>query len=394
MFMNKLSLVNRVKYSRRIYALYYHVGSWAVNALKAFVRPDDRLIVFSSFGGRKYDDSPKALYEAMLSDPRFDNYRLVWAFMRPEDYALPRGEKVKTDTFAYYRTLLKARCWITNSTMERGLGFTGRHAFYFNSWHGTPIKRMGSDIIKGNKSFYPKGDGSCPYHVFLAQSQFDAEIFERSFRIPHDVMRVVGLPRNDELAQACDAARLQALKSRLGIPSGKKAILYAPTFREYVKDGTNCVLSLPVDFAKWQRELGGEYVLLLRAHYEVVRTMAVADNDFVHDVSAYPNLNELMLASDMLVSDYSSIFFDYSITGKPMLCFAYDYEEYASKRGMYFDIREWLPWASSEDQLLDVIKTLDVATGCEATRKFQQRFVTEYGSATRQSLDIIYEGIK
>ena len=392
--MSTLSLINRVKYSRRIYTLYYYIGSIAINVLKLFVRTENDLIVFSSFGGRKYDDSPKCIYEAMLCDGRFDGYRLVWAFMKPEDYTLPRGEKVKTDTFAYYKMLLKARCWITNSTMERGLDFKGKRTFYYNSWHGTPIKLMGSDIHKGNKSFASKRRSGCPYDVFLAQSQYDAEIFEQSFRVPHHAMRIIGLPRNDELAHGYDTEKLQDLRCRLGIPQDKKVILYAPTFREYVKDeDSNCALALPVDFAKWRRVLGDEYVLLLRAHYEVVKMMNVDDNGFVYEVSGYHNLNELIQVSDLLISDYSSLFFDYAITGKPMLCFAYDYDEYASKRGMYFDIRNWLLSASDEDGLLELIKVTAVTKMSDATRKFREQFVTEFGSATRKSLDTIYENI-
>ena len=121
--MASLSLINRVKYSKRIYLAYYYLGSFAIRLLRLFVKKDPRLIVFSSFGGRKYDDSPKCIYEQMIKDARFDDYKIVWAFMYPEKYDIPRGKKVKTDTFAYYKTLLKARCWITNSTMERGLSF-------------------------------------------------------------------------------------------------------------------------------------------------------------------------------------------------------------------------------------------------------------------------------
>lgn len=393
--MNKLSLINYVKYNRHIYSVYYYVGNWLINVLKIFVRKDKSLIVFSSFGGRKYDDSPRVVYEAMLKDSRFDGYKFVWTFLQPTKYKLQRGEKVKTDTLAYYKALLKARCWITNSSMERGLHFKRKCTFYYNSWHGTPIKLMGHDISKDNTSFKSIGRVECPYDVFCAQSEYDAEIFERVFNILPRVMQIIGLPRNDELAYKYSDKQIQELKRSIGIPLDKKVILYAPTFREYVKDeGSNCKLSLPVDFAKWKNEIADKYVLLLRAHYEVVKMMNVEYNGFVYDVSAYPNLNELMQISDMLISDYSSILFDYAITGKPILCFVYDYEEYACKRGMYFDVREWLPSASDENELLELIKSVDVAVENNATRKFQEKFVTEYGSAAKKSLDIIYNAIK
>ena len=97
-----------------------------------------------------------------------------------------------------------------------------------------------------------------------------------------------------------------------------------------------------------------------------------------------------MIVSDMLISDYSSIFFDYSIMPKPMLTFCYDYDLYASERGMYFDIRDWLPSADSEDKLLELIKANNQDEHIAKTRKFQQKYVTAYGSATKQSLDVLY----
>lgn len=117
-----------------------------MNTLKLFVKTDDKLILFNSFAGRKYDDSPKAIYEEMKKDPRFKDYRLVWAFHQPEKYDAP--QKIKTDSLTYFKTALAARVWVTNSSVERGLNFTGKRTLYFNTWHGTPMKKMRSDINK------------------------------------------------------------------------------------------------------------------------------------------------------------------------------------------------------------------------------------------------------
>ena len=391
--MNSLKLINRVKYSKTFYNLYYYVGSLLIRVLKFIVRPDDKLIVFASFGGRKFDDSPKAVYEAILLDQRFDEYNLVWAFMQPDNYVLPRGKKVKIDTFAYYKLLLKARVWVTNSSMTRGLNFTGKQTFELNTWHGSAIKKMGSDIDKENTSFRIKNlqynDG-----VMLAQGQYDVDVFSRAFHRPEDYFRIIGLPRNDELAHV--TKDIQAgLKEKLGIPQEKIVILYAPTFREYEKDGgNNCVMAPPMDLKLWKEMLGKDYVLLMRAHYEVARVMDVEEDDFVKNVSAYPNLNELMMASDMLISDYSSIYFDYAIQGKPMLCFAYDYERYAKERGMYFDVREYLPNAETEGELLSLVRATDCSQICESTRRFRETYVTEYGSASRQAVEIIHDALQ
>lgn len=193
-----------------------------ISILKLFVKTDDKLIVFSSFGGRKYDDSPKAIYEAMLLDHRFDSYKLVWAFMQPDNFEIPMGEKVRIDTFEYYKKLLGARVWVTNSSMNRGLAFTGKHTFELNTWHGSAIKRMGADINSGNTSFYIKG-GKRNESVMLAQSEYDVDVFTQAFRMNKEEFRIVGLPRNDELAHVT-IENQDAMKRKLSIPSDKKAI--------------------------------------------------------------------------------------------------------------------------------------------------------------------------
>lgn len=126
-----------VKYSFVVYSVYYVVGTLFLRLLKFFIKPDDKLILFSSFGGRKFDDSPKTLYELMLKDKRFGDYKLIWAFTNPDEVELSEDRKIKCDTLNYYVTALKARVWITNSSIERGLSFKGKNTFYFNTWHGT-----------------------------------------------------------------------------------------------------------------------------------------------------------------------------------------------------------------------------------------------------------------
>ncbi len=381
-----------VKYSPIVYTLYYHIGSFCLKVLRLFVRFDDKLILFSSFGGRKYDDSPKVIYERMLSDERFKNYKLIWAFINPEKVQLPDDIKIKCDTLKYYITALKARVWITNSSIERGLSFKGKNTLYFNTWHGTPIKKMGSDISSDNTSFKSKGKNTID--VFTAQGEFEADIFSRVFNIPFEKIEVIGLPRNDVYVNHDENYRNE-LRKKLNIPLGKKAILYAPTFREYDKsDDLQCKISVPINLDYWEKALGDKYVLLFRAHYEVAKGLNIVDNEFVREMSGYPNLDDLMIASDLLISDYSSIFFDYSIMHKPMYCFAYDYEKYATERGMYFDIRDCLSTSENENDLLKLL-TADNESACiEKVKVFQRKYVTAFGNATKYSIDIISRILK
>lgn len=377
-----------VKYIKWIYSLYFYVGSFALKVLRLFVRPDDKLILFISFGGRKFDDSPKAIYDEMIKDVRYKDYRIVWAFVNPDAFEIPVGEKVKCDTFAYFKTALKARVWISNSTVERGLEFKGKHTFYFDTWHGTPIKKMGSDLDTSNKAFGAKGDW--PVDYFTCQGEFEADVFGRVFsKIGRGKMHVIGLPRNDVYANYTKEYML-SLREKMGIPANKKVILYAPTFREYDKtDSMEVKVSVPMQLDKWCKELGDDYVLLFRAHYEVAKGLNIKDDDFVREVSNYPCMEDLMIVSDILISDYSSVFFDYSIMPKPMLAFCYDYDKYATERGMYFDIREWMPSADNEDDMLALIKSGNIDDLVAKTKAFQQKYVTAFGSATKQSLDVI-----
>lgn len=390
----KRKVMTLVKACKPLYSLYYYIGSLIINILKIFIKTEDNIILFVSFGGKKFDDSPRTIYEKMINDSRFDKYTFIWAFNQPEKIEIPRGRKIKIDTFEYYVIALKARCWITNSTIERGLNFKGKNTFYFNTWHGTPIKKMGSDIDSSNKSFKSKTK-EWKVDKMTAQGNFEADIFSRVFNIYREKFIPIGLPRNDVLYNYTEDMKEELLK-KLGINKNKKIILYAPTFREYDRDiQMNCISDIPIDFSKWKNSLGNEYLILFRAHYEVAKTLDI-DNykDFIIDVSRYPVLNDLMIVSDILISDYSSIFFDYSILNKPMISFTYDYEKYSKNRGMYFDIREQLLGGSmSEDELIDIIQNLPIEECLEKVKLFREKYVEFYGNATEKSLDIIIENI-
>lgn len=390
--MDRMKLKYIVKYAKPLYRVYNLLGNACIFILKFFVKTDERLILFISFGGKKYDDSPKAIYEKMRKDERFKEYRFVWAFETPAEFEVHGARKIKVDTLRYFMTALAARVWITNSTVERGLNFKGKHTLYFDTWHGTPIKKMGTDISDSSKSF--KMRGKWPVDIMTAQSEYEADIFSRVFKIPRESFILCGLPRNDILANYTKEYR-DKLRTKLGIPKEKKVILYMPTFREYEKNASmQCVLIPPLDIKKWERMLGENYLFLFRAHYEVAKAMDIQDNCFIRNVTNYPSLEHLMIVSDILISDYSSAFFDYSIMNKPMFHFSYDYDEYSSKRGMYFDIREFLHGADNEDDLIQLILKMNEKTELDLLTEFRSKYVNYYGTAVKQSIDRIHLEIK
>ena len=386
-----MSLANFIKYNKTVYSLYYYIISAFIKLLRIVIKPNDKLILFNSYAGRKFDDSPKVIFETIKKDPRFKDYKLVWAFHEPDKFSVEGADKIKTNGLTYFKTALAARVWITNSSVERGLNFKGKRTLYVNTWHGSPIKKMGSDINDIKQSFGAKGKNKTD--IMNAQSRFEIDIFSRCFGIPKDHFIEVGLPRNDALANYTKIER-EEIKKRLNIPEDKQIILYCPTFRDYEKDGNyGVVLIPPMNLEKWEKELGDKYVLLFRAHYEVSKVMEINDNDFVRNVTDYPVLNDLMIASDILLSDYSSIFFDFSIMDKCMIHFTYDYDEYEEKRGMYFDIRNYLSGSSSEDDLIAILKDLRPEAEIEKTRLFREKYMNFYGDAAKKTVDCIAERI-
>jgi CDP-glycerol glycerophosphotransferase len=392
--MMKARAADILKSNRNFYRAYYYALSFLLRCLGLFIKMDNKLILFNSFGGKKYDDSPKEIYEKMRQDERWRGFKLVWAFHSPEEIDIPDMRKIKTDTLTYFVTALKARAWVSNSAIERGLSFKKRKTYYLNTWHGTPIKKMGIDMNIGDSEGF-RSLGKSNVDIMCAQGEYDVDVFSNAFEFPRERFLLSGLPRNDRLANVSDFDQTQKRK-KLGIDANKKVILYAPTFRDYSKgENAENILIFPVNFRYWREQLGGNFVILFRAHYEVAKVVNLeADGNFVIDVSDYPVLNDLMIASDLLISDYSSIFFDYSILGRPMIAFTYDYEEYAQKRGVYFDIREELPFADNEEALIKLIQNFADESIAKSAIRFRERFVENYGNATALALSVIQKHIK
>lgn len=375
-----------LKYIKPLYYLYYYFFSGVLHFIGCLLKKNKNLVMLNSFGGKKYDDSPKAVYEKMCKDARFRNFRFIWAFHNPDDFDVPGATKIKTDSLKYFLTALRSRVWITNSSMERGLSFKPNDTLYVNTWHGSTIKKMGSDIDESNTSF--RSLGKMKVDIMTAQNEEQTNIFSRVFDIPRKNFLVCGLPRNDFLLDAT-AEYIAKVRERLQLPRGKKIILYAPTFREFDRDSHGVILKPPIDLEKWKAVLTDEYVLLFRAHYEVATVLGLKTDEFCRDVTDYPDLNDLLLAADILISDYSSIIFDYALLEKPILHYCYDYDRYEAERGMYMDIREYLDGSDKEDELLKLLKNMDWQAETVRAKSFKEKFSLQDGHATDAVLDAI-----
>ena len=135
----KKRLINFIKYNRFFLAIYKFFGNLFIKVLSLFIKIDSKKILFVSFGGRKFDDSPKALYEQIKKDKFFEGYKLVWAFINPKDFDDLECKKVKIDTISFYKQALSAKIWITNSSIQRGLKLKRKKTIKINE---IPIKRI------------------------------------------------------------------------------------------------------------------------------------------------------------------------------------------------------------------------------------------------------------
>lgn len=375
--------------------IFWALSRFAMRCWAVIVPFEEKSILFSSFGGRKFDDSPKAIYEEICNNSKFKDWKLIWAFIEPDSFYIPRGEKVKVDTKDFFKALLKCHVWISNSGMSRGIGFKRKRTIRVETWHGTPLKKIGGEenqnSLGGRKVKKTKKPDA--ETIRCAQSEFDQTIFERIFNADKSAILLCDLPRNDNLL-SYDLNDIQTIRTKLGIPEGKKVLLYMPTYREFLLDENNMTyMAPPMDIYKWQHLLEKEYVLLIRAHYAVNNALNVKESSFVKDVSGYPFINDLYALADVLISDYSSAYFDYSILDRPMLCFAYDKEEYEEKRGLYLDLGETLPCSicRTEDEVLEELQSMDYKEMCNKTAQFHHRFAPHAGNASKAVVGKIIE---
>ena len=364
-------LIYILKHNSFLQTVYRVVMGLVFRFIGLFIPIDDHLVIFVSFMGMGFNDSPKAIYDYMKSHPEYNDYKCVWAFEHPDKY--PELNTVKIDSFKYFKTALKAKYWITNTNIERGLKFKKKKQVYLNTWHGIALKHIGNDV-QGRKDFNFKN-----IDHLVVSGDYDEQVWKSAFNADPDSYLKCGLPRNEELWLASDEQK-NNMREKLSIPADKKVILYAPTWRDSTDGGKSYEIKPPIHFDVWKRELGDEYVVLFRAHHQTTKVLGVHYDEFVRDASSYPAVNDLMIAADLLITDYSAIAFDYSVLCRPIFCYAYDYESYLAERGTYFEVDEKYPNKScrTEEELLSRIKNIDYAKECANTKRFRDDFI-QYG---------------
>ena len=347
---------------------------------------DEKLVFFESFGGRSFSCSPRAIYLAMLEQERFADYRFVWSFKGDElarekenDFLLAGGRTkiVERGSEDYFNALAAAKVIVLNTRLPEYV-YPKPEQVFVQCWHGTPLKRLGYDVeiettnaLNTTQELADRfGLDAKKWTYLLSPSPYTSQHLADAFGLPQerraDVVLEEGYPRNDEIALAAkdpSGSRQADLRLAIGVPDGKKALLYAPTWRDdSYKAGVGYTFDYLIDFDLLQRELGEDWVVLFRPHYYIANHFDFsAYEGFVIDVSSWSNINELYIAADALVTDYSSVMFDYAILRRPIALFVPDYESYANDiRGFYFDLKEIPgPHCMKTEELVSTLKDLD-----------------------------------
>jgi CDP-glycerol glycerophosphotransferase len=292
---------------------------------------DPDLALFAAYWYRGYACNPRAIYEKARE--LVPSLRGVWVVRRRDAAAMPEGvEYVVSGTRDYYDLIARATYFVNNVNWPDHLVKRDR-TVHVMTHHGTPLKRMGVDLrdtptAAERTNFEGLLRRCARWDYSVSANPFSTEVWRRAYPVEFEDLEV-GYPRNDVLATA-GPADVAAARAALDLPDGRQVVLYAPTRREY-EPGGGPVL----DVAALAAALGDGYIVLARSHYLDGSAYAAAG---VRDVGSHPSVEELCLAADVLVTDYSSIMFDYAVLDRPIVIHAPDWAVYREKRGTYFDL--------------------------------------------------------
>lgn len=403
-FLREHAAVARTKIKNRMYTKY-----------AKSIPVDDKLCIFESFNGRNYSDSPKAVYNRMLNDEKYRDFKFIWVFAEPEKFRYLEKNRdtklVEYNSREYMKAYAAAKYWFTPSRLPDYL-VPKKDQRYIQFWHGTPLKRLGYDIeVKGKNALHTV-DEWCKmyeydagrYSYMVSPSAFTTEKYISAFnlkKIGKDKCIIeTGYPRNDALYTADQKLREEILRD-LGISGDKKIILYAPTWRDdQYKTGTGYSYKPALDFDRLRKEIGDEYIVLFRTHYLISQILDLSSySGFIYNVSQYSDINDLYIAADMLITDYSSAFFDYANLKRPMLFYMYDLDDYRNNmRDFYIDLDELPgPIITGEDELIREIKSIDGYWDkySEKYDAFNKKFnYLDDADASARVLDIVIEDHK
>jgi CDP-glycerol glycerophosphotransferase len=354
-------------------------------------------VVYSSFAGRQYSDNPRAIHEELVR--RGAPLEHLWVVRDGQCRVPPSATVVRERSREYFEALGRARYVVTNDYLPPW--FTRRpDQVCLQTWHGTPLKRLGLDIPEQRKSMRRAkqrwSEQAANWQYVLSPNRFSTPIMRDAYAVEGEMLET-GYPRDDALAGSERDLAESRVRRQLGLPDTARVVLYAPTYRDNIVDGRGRYrLDLHLDLDRLRRAGGPDTVILIRKHHRVSDLVPETGDGLVRDVSSYPDGTELLLAADVLVTDYSSMMFDFANTGRPMLFFTYDLDTYEHQvRGFYFDFAGTAPGPLLEttDQLAAALSEVDAvrAQYAERYREFVSTFCElDDGRAAARVVDRLF----
>lgn len=388
--------------------LLYKIVKISYSIWYKFIKTDEKMVLFLSYHGRGYLCNPKYIHKKMISEDKFSDYKFIWVVGKGYKGIIPNSKIIKYNSLRYLYYMAKSKYWIINCKLPEYIK-KKENQIYLQTWHGTPLKRLAHDIVEvENRTFYRteiSGERMLHsydvdverYNYLISANEFSTEKFQTAFKIEKNRIIQTGYPRNDYLVNHSEKDVL-TIKEKYNIPLDKKVILYAPTWRDdcYKIDGY--YYEIETDFNKWKDSLGEDYVVLFKQHYIIKNSFVNKGlENFIYYIEEDVDINELYIISDILVTDYSSVFFDYAILERPILFYMYDLEKYKNNiRGFYLDIYKDLPGdvVENTEELLSKIIYLENNKNLyiNKIRKFNTRFNDmNDGKATTRVLNTLFK---
>ncbi len=351
-------------------------------------------VLFETFAGRAAGDHPGALCQELAR--RETGLDLVFSVV-DRSVRVPDGARSVVRWSAEWIELLgRARYLVTNAVLPPFFRKRPEQTF-LHTWHGTPLKRIGHDRVhqdfpdwRHRRQLLEARHG---WDHLVSQSPFCTEALRSAFLYDGDVLEL-GYPRNDVLLSPEADAIGRRTRERLGVPPDARVVLYAPTWRDNLRTGGVFEKVVYLDTAELVRQLP-DTVVLVRGHYSSMGGAELRPEDRrIVDVTRYPDIADLYLAADALLTDYSSVFFDFAVTDKPMFFLAPDLEEYRDEtRGFYLDYHETVPGpvAVTTQQVVDALVAPDRYG--EARKRFRAEYAPwDDGHASERVVDVLLRG--
>lgn len=324
---------------------------------------NNKRIVFTSYLGKQYSCNPK--YISQYIQAHSSDYEIVWAFNFPQNfnYLSYQGIKVvKYNSLHFIFLCMTSKYIVTNVRDLTHIPFSSKQLL-INTWHGGgAYKAVGSATATQppSEKYREKIAHKSPITFLSSSNTFTKLTIEKSFNHNGDILNC-GMPRNDLLINRDRNDLISKVHNKLSVPEDCKILLYAPTYRES-RVISDYQFDIEAVRAILKEKFGGNWVVLFRAHYYIAEKISSINSNYLN-VSDYPDMQELLYVSDILITDYSSSIWDYSFTKRPCFLYATDLSDYDMKHGFYSDIRSWpFPLAQNNKELITNISNYDENT--------------------------------